>query len=298
MATTNNNEGVWLPAPGGINLAMTLESGQVFHWQAQGAGFTGVIGRCGVYVEQRNDGLFCACDKADIVSHYFALDVDLEAIRATFPEDPVLREATCYCDGVRILRQPVWECLATFMTTIQKQVSHIRAISRALRSRYGDSVDGGFDGLFAYPAPAELAQAGEEALRACGLGYRAKFLARTAEIVASGGIDLEELKERGDSEVRAALCSLPGVGIKVANCVLLFAYGRLSSFPIDVWIERILRGIYLKKSRRKVTPQVMADFAARHFGTYGGYAQQYLFHHARCTWRNQHKLSGRKNLIR
>jgi N-glycosylase/DNA lyase len=99
-------------------------------------------------------------------------------------------------------------------------------------------------------------------------------------MVASGAVDLDALASLPDDELRAALCELPGVGPKVANCVMLFAYERLSAFPIDVWIERVLRENYFPR-RRNPTVGDLRDFAARHFGPYGGYAQQYLFHHAR-----------------
>ncbi len=274
-------------ARGDINLSMTLESGQVFHWREVGPGYAGVIGSRGVYVEQAGGGILCEKGTGRMVAHYFALDHDLGAIRATFPEDETMREAAAYCEGVRILRQPAWECLATFMTTTQKQVAHIRAMSAELRRRYGKCVDDRFGGLYSYPEPEVLAEAGEPALRECGLGYRAKFLAQTARFIASGGVDLDAIRGMGDGEARAELCKLPGVGVKVANCVLLFAYERLSAFPVDVWIERVLRGIYLRRRRRKVTSKVMAAFAAQHFGPFGGYAQQYLFHHARRTWKNK-----------
>lgn len=270
---------------GGLDLAMTLESGQVFHWTRAGNGFAGVIGRQGIYVEQAGRGLLCEAGTEGLVAEYFALDHDLDAIRATFPQDAVLAEATAFCDGVRILRQPAWECLATFMTSTQKQAAHIRAMSLALRERYGEQVDGRFGGLYAYPEPSALADAGEAALRKCGLGYRAGFLARAAAMVVAGEVDLEAVRRLSDCKARSELCRLPGVGEKVANCVLLFAYGRLSAFPIDVWIERVLRAAYLKRRRGKVTQRVMREFAARNFGPYGGYAQQFLFHHARRTRR-------------
>jgi N-glycosylase/DNA lyase len=136
--------------------------------------------------------------------------------------------------------------------------------------------------LYTYPTPAALAAAGEEALRACGLGYRAAFLHRTAAAVARGEVDLAALSSLSDHDARAALMRCHGVGAKIANCVLLFACERLAAFPIDVWIERVLHQFYFAK-KRNVTTARIEKFANTHFGPYAGYAQQFLFHLARMT---------------
>jgi N-glycosylase/DNA lyase len=158
-----------------------------------------------------------------------------------------------------------------------KKVAHIRQISLHLREMYGDCVTG--SPISAYPTPERLAQLTEEDLRECRLGFRAKGLLGTARAVASGAIDLAALAGKSTEEARMALCELPGVGRKVANCVLLFAYERLDAVPVDVWISRILQAM----RRRKSTNLQLEEFSGRRFGLYAGYVQQYLFHHARVT---------------
>jgi len=269
-----------------FDLALTLDSGQVFHWEAAGDGFVGTIGERAVYVEQRGPRLkIRGGDPAHLdgmVKRYFALDHPLEEICASFPDDAAMREAAAFCRGLRIIRQPKWECLASFITSSMKQVAHIRQISRALRERFGTPLSLGKRMVHAFPPPDRIAALDEQALRQCALGYRAKNLLATARLVASGKVKLDALARLPDDELRAALCALPGVGTKVANCVMLFAYERLSAFPIDVWIERVLREKYFPR-RRRLTAGDLREFAARHFGPHGGYAQQYLFHHARKT---------------
>jgi N-glycosylase/DNA lyase len=184
---------------------------------------------------------------------------------------------------MRIIRQPAWECIATFITSSMKQVAHIAQISHILRRRYGQKVAWEGRELFAYPTPEALAQLEESDLRACALGYRAKNLLGSARMIARGEIDLAAIAQMDDTTARAELCRLPGVGEKVANCALLFGFERVRAFPIDVWIERVLREIYFPRKRR-VTASRLRDFSASYFGAYGGYAQQYLFHHARKTW--------------
>ncbi|MEO7167188.1 MAG: DNA glycosylase, partial [Chthoniobacterales bacterium] len=254
--------------------------------------FLGAIGERAVYVEQRGEVLR-VCGEAPqrarearalpgIVARYFSLDHPLAEICASLPDDPAMQNAAQFCRGLRIIRQPRWECLATFITSSMKQVAHIRQISLALRQRYGkrSMLDGSH--LYAFPSPQRLARTTEGELRECALGYRAKNLLATARLVADGEVDLDALALLPDDELRAQLCALPGVGAKVANCVLLFAYERLRAFPIDVWIERALRTNYFPR-RRKLTLGQLREFAAQHFGEHGGYAQQYLFHHARKT---------------
>jgi N-glycosylase/DNA lyase len=162
-----------------------------------------------------------------------------------------------------------------------KQVGHIAQISHAIRRRFGTPIVSiGEANLYAYPAPERLAAASEQALRECKLGFRAKNLLGSARMIAEGKVDLAGIAHMEDEDARAELCRLPGVGEKVANCVLLFGYERLRAFPIDVWIERVLRERYFPH-RRNVTAQRLKKFCEEHFGPYGGYAQQYLFHHAR-----------------
>jgi N-glycosylase/DNA lyase len=265
-----------------FDLALTLDSGQVFHWEKAGAGFVGAIGDRAVYVEQKADQLFVSRGCGTLSARYFALDHPLGEICASFPDDPAMQSAAAFCRGLRIMRQPRWECLATFITSSMKQVAHIRQISCALRQRFGESRPLGKDSVWTFPTAAQLAQSSEEELRDCALGYRAKNLLATARRISFGEVDLDALAEMPDDELRAQLCALPGVGPKVANCVMLFAYERLRAFPIDVWLERVLREKYFPR-RRRLTARKLQEFSAQYFGEHGGYAQQYLFHHARKT---------------
>lgn len=274
---------VLIPAPD-FSLELTLSCGQVFHWEREGAGYLGTIGDHAVYVEQRGDTLLVPAGLEEVVRHYFALDHPLAEIYSTFPTDPAMQKALDFCRGLRLVRQPLWECTATFITSSMKQVAHIAQMSRAIRSRFGQAVEWDGRTLFAYPSPERVAELEESDLRACSLGYRAKNLLGSARMIAAGDVDLEAITAMPDAEALEELCRLPGVGEKVANCALLFAFGRPRAFPIDVWIERVLREIYFH-GKRKVTAKRLREFSATYFGPYSGYAQQYLFHYARLTWK-------------
>jgi N-glycosylase/DNA lyase len=260
-----------------ISVESTLKSGQVFHWDPlPGGSWVGLIGDHLARVSEKNTHLVIEDGDPEILNHYFALDHPLEQIYAAFPKDPLSQESLALCNGLRILRQPRWECLATFITSSMKQVAHIRSMSLAIRKRIGTPVAG--SPHHAYPSFKRLARSDEKHLLDCGLGYRAANLLRTARILADGSIDLEALDKLSTTDLRAALTTLPGVGVKVANCVLLFAYERLDAVPIDVWIHRIL--IAMRKGRGG-TPMQLANYARRRLGPYAGYVQQYLFHRAR-----------------
>ncbi len=214
----------------------------------------------------------------------FALDHPLAQICASFPANPIMTAARDFCRGLRIIRQPKWECLATFICSSMKQVAHIRQISAALRNRFGDQREIGGCVLHTFPSAQQIARASEKQLRECALGYRARNLRATAQVVSSGQCNLEAWSALPDAELREHLCALPGVGAKIANCVMLFAYDRLRAFPIDVWIERVLRQHYFAR-RKKMTARQLREFCETYFGEHAGYAQQYLFHHARVTMR-------------
>lgn len=274
-----------------FDLEMTIDSGQVFHWQKVGHGFVGAIGHLPVHVKQHCGFLEVRCAATPqptrqrralpgIVARYFALDHPLREICDSFPKDPVMNAARDFCRGLRIIRQPKWECLATFICSSMKQVAHIRQISQALRKRFGEQRDIGDHRVYTFPSAERLAHASEKQLCDCKLGYRAKNLHATGGLVSSGEADLEAWSALSDAELRTKLCGLPGVGPKIANCVMLFAYERLRAFPIDVWIERVLREHYFLR-RKKMTAQRLREFSETYFGKHGGYAQQYLFHHAR-----------------
>src|SRR5438045_8083708 len=202
-----------------FDLAITLNSGQVFHWEKVEAGFCGTIGERAVYVEQRGELLkikieggalrrhrentvvrkvsrpttaatagsreLTSVSVARVVAHYFALDHPLEAICASFPRDPAMNAARDYCRGLRIIRQPKWECLATFICSSMKQVAHIRQISHKLRERFSEPRRIRNDVVYPFPSPERIAASSEKELGKCALGYRAKNLLATARRIAS-----------------------------------------------------------------------------------------------------------------
>src|SRR5881398_3542179 len=198
-----------------FDLAMTLDSGQVFHWEKADNGFVGTIGDCAVYIEECGELLRASVASASsrlisddgqdahaAICRYFALDHPLAEICASFPDDPAMNAARHFCRGLRIIRQPKWECLATFICSSMKQVAHIRQISAALRNRFGDQREIGGCVLHTFPSAQQIARASEKQLRECALGYRARNLRATAQVVSSGQCNLEAWSALPDAELR------------------------------------------------------------------------------------------------
>jgi N-glycosylase/DNA lyase len=239
------------------------------------------------WVRLRADEFSIAAEAAEPVSgwtwltEYLQLDLDLSEVLLRFPDDPPMRAAATACRGLRLLRQEPWECLASFILSSTKQIVQIQQIIGLLCERYGEPLPSGptFGPAHAFPSPARLARCTEAELRGCKMGFRAPYLLETARLLASGQFDLARLHELPLETAREELMRLPGVGRKIADCVLLFAYGFQTAFPVDVWVMKALRQLYFPT--RKVTMQRLHRFAAEHFGVCAGYAQQYLFHYMR-----------------
>jgi N-glycosylase/DNA lyase len=269
------------------DLAHTLGSGQAFRWRRTGDVWTGVIGARWVRLRQEADAIhaetFGPEDEWSWLRHYLQLDVDVEKILATFPDDPPMRDSIAACRGLRLLRQEPWECLASFICSSTKQIVQIEQIVELLCRRFGEpvAIPVGMESVWSFPTAERLARASETELRECKLGFRAPYLLGTARMLAACEIDLSGLRKMPLAEVQAALQTLPGVGPKIADCVLLFAYGFQEAFPVDVWIMKALQELYFPTRRPKL-PR-LRRFSQTHFGPHGGYAQQYLFHYMRTT---------------
>ena len=267
------------------DLGATLASGQAFRWRGSQANWLGVVGNhC---VSLHGDEFSITAETAAPITDwnwlvdYLQLELDLRQVVGSFPNDEPMRVAANACRGLRLLRQDPWESLASFILSSTKRIVQIQQIIGLLTSRFGEAIPAlPHQGpAYSFPSPARLARATEAELRACKMGFRAPNLLKTARMVANGQIDLEKLRGLDLETARMQLTQFPGVGRKIADCVLLFAYGYQTAFPVDVWVMKALRQLYFP--RRKVAVKFLHRFAAEHFGPWGGYAQQYLFHYMR-----------------
>jgi N-glycosylase/DNA lyase len=267
------------------DLSGTLISGQAFRWRFVDNGWNGVI--AGRWVRLRSDDFSIHAQTAELVSdwswltNYLQTDLDLRAVLESFPDDEPMRASVLACRGLRLLRQDPWECLASFILSSTKQIVQIQQIVATLCERFGNAIPAlpPYGPAFSFPSAERIARATEAELRDCKMGFRAPYLLETARTIASAKLELERLRELPVEIARSELMQLPGVGKKIADCVLLFAYGFPTAFPVDVWVMKALRELYFPK--RHPSSKRLHRFSETHFGPNAGYAQQYLFHYMR-----------------
>lgn len=270
----------------GYDLEATLDCGQAFRWDrlqnSRANAWSGVIGNRQVVARKTESGLqiHTASNPGswDWAVDYFSINSPMPAILESFPGDAAMRAALDFCPGLRVLSQDPWETLATFILSSNKQIVQIRQMVALLSQSLGQLIEGPGN-LRAFPGPEVLAASSEAGLRQLKLGYRAPYLLATSRLVAEGKLDLNHVKAADLESARRMLMTCPGVGHKIADCALLFGFGFSRAFPVDVWVDRILREIYF--SGRHTPPSRLQSFIQNYFGPHGGIAQQYLFHWVR-----------------
>jgi N-glycosylase/DNA lyase len=275
-----------------FSLKDTLMCGQSFRWHStsdDGLAYTGVVKGKVLRVRQEDESLILKGpvdeDSVSMARDYFALDVDLGEIEERLREiDPALGTAIDFAPGIRLLRQDPWEAMVTFIVSARKSIPLISRSVELLAEKYGDPIPDGRKGqacrtYFRFPSPKILVEADIEGLLECRTGFKAPYIREAAERVSSGAFDLYGVGDLEYVEAKSRLMEFRGIGNKVADCILLFAFGFYDAFPIDVWVTRIMR--YLFFEGKKVPLRVISEFAHEKFGDLAGYAQQYLFYYAR-----------------
>jgi len=292
-----------------FNLGHTLDSGQAFRWEQRGDWWYGIVHGGVIKVRQEETSLVCDASSGlmtpESVHDYFRLGDDLERIYSKVMKDQHITEAVQRFYGLRLINQDVWECLVSFAIATNTNIPRIKLMISRLCQKFGEKTE--FEGkpYSLFPRPELLAEASNEELAACGLGYRARFVRSVAQKVSSGSVDLEELRLLDYERARDLLVerllgekTLLGIGRKAADCILLFSCGKDSSFPIDVWMARVLFKYYPKLFDDETTKRLgfhvsnlarlsggayetISGSMREYFGEYAGYAQQYLFHDAR-----------------
>jgi N-glycosylase/DNA lyase len=265
------------------DLAGTLTSGQAFRWRLVADGWEGVVGGQWARLVEVGEGIRAEVMDRDLnwLEEYLQVGVNIDEITESFPRDEHLSKAVRECFGLRLLKQESWECLASFILSSTKQIVQIQQIVELICERFGEpvAVPPGRPRTWSFPSAMRLAEISEQELRCCKMGFRAPYLRESARMVASGEINLEQIRRADLEGAREQLLRLPGVGRKIADCVLLFAYGFQKAFPVDVWVLKALRTLYFP--RRRPTAKRLLRFTETYFGPNAGYAQQYLFHYMR-----------------
>ncbi|MCD4841238.1 MAG: DNA-3-methyladenine glycosylase 2 family protein [Methanosarcinales archaeon] len=259
-----------------FDLDSTLDCGQVFRWQRSDKWWTGVVR--GHIVRARQDGGDLVVDTdldRDSIVRYFRLDDDMPGIYSRINIDPVMDRLIKRFRGLRLIRQEPWECLISYMSSSNNSIPNIKNSISNLSRQYGYDLGGDFS----FPTADVLARTSESRLRETKLGFRSGNILEVAKKVVIGELDLEAPFELEYGEARELLMGMRGIGPKIADCVLLFAYDKTEAFPVDTHILSVMEehyGSFLKGAKSK-RGEAIGEFARSYFGHYAGYAQQYLF---------------------
>ncbi len=260
-----------------------IDSAQSFVWREHEGKFYAALLGGAVCIEPIEEGLLIyriAEDQVEDFIHYLDLVRDYAALADQYAVYPYAARALREADGLRVLNQPVWDTLLSFILSANNNVARIRKLCWLLSEHFGERCE--IDGLVLHemPSPAVLSDVPEESLRRLGFGYRAPFLIQTARMVRDG-FPLDRLRDLPYDEAHQLLIQLSGVGDKVADCVLLFGCSHASAFPVDVWVDRLMRAWFPELARAK--SRLMLQRAARELlGGDAGLIQQFMFHCARC----------------
>ncbi len=270
-----------IPLPRPFSLEYSLESGQAFRWHRRGDWRYGVVSGRLVALRQDGDELHVrAASEPEAVAadvrDYLRIDDDMEAVYARIAaDDDRMAQSIAAYPGMRILRQDPWECLIAFICSANSNIPRISANMNDIAASMGEPLTLDDHVGYAFPPPQRLAAAGEQALRDLRLGFRAKYVAGAAELAASGELDVASLRRASYDEAREALIALPGVGDKVADCVLLMSLDKPQAFPVDRWIRRAVEEWYLDGAKRNYNG--IREWSWERWGDMAGYANQYLF---------------------
>ena len=267
-----------------------FECGQCFRWNKEEDGsYTGVIKNSVVNVKKigNNVEFTGVCDEniKKICEEYFNLQTNYEAIKEKLSNiDIYLKNSIKYGNGIRILKQDLWETLLSFIISANNNIPRIKTIIERIAKKYGDKIEYKNNIYYTFPTAEMLQNASIEDFRSLGLGFRDVRIYETVQKTLKGEIDLEELKQEENTErLRKELLEIPGVGPKVADCVMLFALNKFDVFPVDVWVKRVISELYFDKKEQ--TPNVIHEFAEKQYGDLAGLAQQYLFY-----WRRENSI--------
>ncbi len=267
-----------------FSLKDTVECGQTFCWTPEGDGYVNAdIGQV-VYVEQDGNVLQWESSDGDAdIERLFRLRDPLDEIHTSIAKDPFIRQSIAFAPGLRIIQDPVYPCLVSFLCATWKSIPVVQTMVKRLRERCGSSYRLRRKTYYGMPTPEQIHAIDTGFLRSLGLAWRAEFIKQSTEMIIEGVVDIEHLTDIPYEDAHRNLKLLHGVGDKVADCVSLFALGHLEAFPIDVWIERVLQERYGLFSNTGSSYRRKSRAARGYFGKYAGYAQEYLYYFARNT---------------
>ncbi|HOR86512.1 MAG TPA: DNA glycosylase [Bacillota bacterium] len=262
-----------------------FECGQCFRWKKEQDGsYTGIAyGRVLNVKSDYENGIVLLSntnlkDFWSIWFDYFDLGRNYGAIKEALSEDPVLGMAISHGKGIRILKQEPWELLISYIISANNSIPMISRSVGLLSEMYGKQIHYRGEAYYAFPDPVKLLEAGIDGISLCRAGFRCKYIYQAAKMVEAGEIRLQEIASMDIDNARTTLMKIPGVGPKVADCIMLFSMQKYGAYPVDVWVKRVTKHFFFD---RDVKMKEIQRFAEEKFGDMAGFAQEYLFYFAR-----------------
>lgn len=268
-----------------------FECGQCFRWnKEEDESYTGVIHKSVLNVNKQGGKIIIKGisyqNLEEVVKEYFDLRTDYEKLKEQLEKvDEYVKNSISFGKGIRILNQDLWETMISFIISANNNIPRIKGIIERLSKTYGEEIIWQEKVYYTFPTIEQLAKASVEDLRKLGLGFRDKRVYDTTKMFLNKEITIEELqKEKNTESLREKLLQLPGVGPKVADCIMLFGLNKLEVFPIDVWVRRVMNELYIKQEEEeKVSKKQIETLAKEKYANLAGLAQQYLFYWKRET---------------
>ena len=262
-----------------INVENSINSGQVFLWKKNGEYWDGVNGQDVLHVNKSG----AITSYQNLETDFFRKKDDLDLILKSISKDKTVQNAVKKYSGLRILRQDPFQCLISFIVSSNSNIQKIKSSLEKICKKFGTKIKFQNQEFFLFPKPTNLAKASINEITECGVGYRARFIKDAARLVFLNKIDFDYLEKCNYQDAKNNICLVPGIGNKVADCILLFALNKLEAFPLDRWMIRILEKYYAEKFNLKTKTitekqySVLHEKIVNHFGPYAGYSQQFLF---------------------
>ncbi len=281
-----------LKTPECFNLKDIFTCGQCFRWQQnEDKSYTGIVKQNVIKIKQENGTIKIKSIGKDniqeLTTQYFDLERDYKKIQNKLSQiDENMKTSIKYGQGIRLLNQDLWETLISFIISANNNIPRIQKIIQRLSENYGNPIKFENKIYYTFPTPEQLKDVTIETYRKLGLGFRDKRIYETTQKILKKEVDLQKLNQNQNTqEVREILLTLPGVGPKVADCILLFStLKRLEVFPIDVWVNRVMNELYIHGEENKINKKQIEQIAKQKFGKLAGLAQQYLFY-----WRRENE---------
>ena len=262
-----------------IDIDNSINSGQVFLWKKDGSDWYGINGQDILKINKNAVIKSIQNSKTD----FSRKNDNMQEIIKSISKDKTVKEAIKQYEGLRIFKQDPFQCMISFIISSNSNIQKIKNSLEKITKKFGVKVEIQNKEFFLFPKPEKLANASIEEIKKCGVGYRAPFIKQAAEMIFSKKIDLEYLEKLDYKEAKKNICLIPGVGNKVADCILLFSLNKLEAFPLDTWMIKILEKYYsneFKIETKTITQkqyEILHEKIVNYFGPYCGYAQQFLF---------------------